>query len=188
MKKATRQILVFLCSLILGPIFGCLLGGWWYSGADTFWKRIDYFPLPVSKILALKPFGEEFWVETTGEEIYKIVYPCSKDQTCWTKARDVPSDISDGNAVDYKVSDARCENNNFVYPLFHKIKMCITSATHAPDATWTVSLALTNAGDLWIWDQPWESPYTVVPNITGLMIAGAVTGIFIGLALIIKLR
>ncbi len=176
-----RKILIFLTCLVAFPIVGSLLCTFWYSGANTFWKQIDYFPHPVKSIVALKPYGTEFWVETTNNEIYHITYPCLKDQTCWIKADNVPSNMLAAYPVDYNISNNKCENNNYVYPLFHKITMCITSATHAPDATWTVSLALTLSKTLWIWDKPWESPYTVSASLVLSIIIGLSIGLLTGI-------
>jgi hypothetical protein len=170
---------------VLGPILGCLLSGTWHSGGSTFWKPIDYFPYSVKTILVVKPFGREFWVETTENEKYRVTYPCSEKQSCWTKSDEIPTDPSDGEYVDYKVGSGRCENNNFVYPLFRTIIMCITSATHAPDATYTVSLALTNNNELWIWDQPYEDPFSVIISIFSVTAIGAVFGLFAGIFFLI---
>jgi hypothetical protein len=131
----------------------------------------------------MKPFGAEFWVETTENEIYKITYPCSKQQSCWEKSDNIPTDLTDGNYVDYKTSSDQCENDSFVYPLFHKIKMCITSTTFAADAAWKVSLALADNNKLWIWDQPWVSPYTEMSSIFASMVIGAIIGILVGILL-----
>lgn len=126
----------------------------------------------------MKPFGKEFWVETSENEIYKIIYPCLSAQACWEKSVDIPSNITEGNYLDLKISDGGCNNGNFVYPLFHKIMTCLTSRTFAADASpWTVSLALTDDNKLWIWDKPWESPYTVL----SVVVSSAVIGIMIGL-------
>ena len=170
---------------MLGPIFGCLSSIFWHEGANTFWKPIDYFPYPVKTIIVMKPIGREFWVESAESEIYQVTYPCSEDQICWIKTDIVPSDISvlDREPIDYNISNDKCENNNFMYPIFHKITMCITSAVHAPDATHTVSLALTNNNKLWIWDQDYEDPFSIlikmqIATITGGLI-GYLTGILI---------
>jgi len=178
-----KRAIIFLGCLVLGPVLGCFLSGTWNTGGSTFWKRIDYFPYSLKTIIAMKPFGREFWVETTENEIYQITYPCSKDQICWMKTDTIPSDssISDGEPVDYNISDNKCENDNFVYPLFHKITMCITSATHAPDATYTVSLALTSDNKLWIWDNPYRDPFSVMTNILLVTIVSTVIGFFTGL-------
>jgi len=178
-----KNVLIFISCLVLGPALGCFLSGIWSTGGSTFWKSIDYFPYPVKTILVLKSFGREFWVETTENETYLVTYPCSEKQSCWSRSDEIPTDPSDGE-VDYQVSNGKCENNNFVYPLFHKIKMCITSATHAADATWTVSLALTNDNKLWIWDNPMIDPFTVVTRAIASMIAGGLIGYLTGIIIV----
>ncbi len=175
-----KKVGTFLLFLILAPIFGCLATTFWYSGANTFWKPIDYFPFSVNKLIAMEPFGKEFWVETNESEIYKITYPCLNGQTCWEQSTNIPSEPTHDMVVDYKISDNKCENDNFVYPLLHKITVCITSATHAPDATWTVSLALSDNGKLWIWNRPWVDPYTILIGMSLSTILGGMVGFLAG--------
>ncbi len=173
-----KKILIFLCCLILVPVLGCLLSVFWYSGANTFWKPIDYFPYPVQKIIAVKPFGKEFWVETSENAIYKITYPCAKNQTCWTKTDSVPTDLSDGlpNPIEYKLNNDKCENDNFIYPLFRKIRMCMTTIVHH-ESLWTTSLALTDNGSLWIWNKPWDSPYNELSGVIFVIVLSVLFGI-----------
>ena len=130
-----KKMLIFITCLVLGPMLGCFLSGTWHDGANILWKPVDYFPHPVKNIMLVKPYGKEFWVETTENEIYQITYPCSKDQICWAKADNIPTEIQDGYPSDYKVSNNKCENSHFVYPLLHKITMCVTLMVHVPDAT-----------------------------------------------------
>lgn len=185
MRKNIKHVLIILCFLILGSILSCGLSVLWYSGANTFWKRIDYFPYPVKKIIALKPFGKEFWVETIENEIYQITYPCLEVGICWKRSENVPSDPTDGQFIDYKVSNDRCKNNNFVYPLPHVIKMCVTSVVFG-EALWTTSLALTNNDKLWIWNKAWIPPDTMLLSIVASTIFGLIIGLLVGLFLIQK--
>ncbi len=178
-----KKVGIFLLFLILGPIFGCILSGFWYSGANTFWKPIDYFPFAVNKLVAMKPFGKEFWVETNENEIYKITYPCLNGQTCWEKSADVPSDPTQGMIVGYKVSNNKCETDNFVYTLFYAIKTCVTIFV-PQESPWTTSLALTENNKLWIWDKPWESPYTALSAIASCVVIGIIIGLFVGILLL----
>src|SRR5574341_1000335 len=173
-----KGALIFLCFLILGPILGCLVSGFWYSGANTFWKPIDYFPFAVNKLIAMKPFGKEFWVETSENEIYKVAYPCLDGQTCWEKSADIPSDLAEGNTISYKTSNNRCENDNFVYPL-HAIRTCITLVVPG-ESPWTTSLALTDNNKLWIWDKSWKSPYTELVGMVSSMFLGGMIGFLAG--------
>ena len=188
MRKTIKQILLILCPLILGPILCYGLSILWYSGANTFWKPIDYFPSPVKDIVAMKPYGRGFWVETTNNEIYQITYPCLKDQICWTKSENVPSDFLEGIPAKNEISNNECKNNNFVYPLFHKIRMCITSTVYEADASSTASLVLTTNNKLWMWNSHAISPYTMLANRALLIIIGAVLGLFTSILLIIKSR
>jgi hypothetical protein len=134
----------------------------------------------VKNIIALEPFGREFWVETTENEIYQVTYPCSKDITCWVKKDYVLSDLSDGEIIN--ISENRCENNNFVYPLPYAIKMCATSVVLA-ESPWTSSLALTSKNKLWVWNKPWESPYTVLFYMASSTIIGGLIGYLTGIFL-----
>jgi hypothetical protein len=179
-----KRALIFLGCLILGPALCCFISGTWHMGGNTFWKPIDYFPYSVKTLIAMRPFGGEFWVETTENETYQVAYPCSDSQSCWTKSQEISADLFNEEYVDYKVSNNRCENNNFVYPLFQKIRTCITSTTHAPDATYTVSLALTEDNTLWIWDNPYIDPFTVMINVILSTIAGGLIGYIIGIVLV----
>jgi hypothetical protein len=188
MRTVIKQILVILFSLALGPVLGCLLGGLWYSGANTFWEQIDYFPYPVKTIIATRHHAREIWVETINRDIYQIAYPCLENQTCWIKQDNIPTDLSEGPHIIYNLSNNKCENNNFVYPLFNKIESCITLIEHAADATWTTSLVLSENNKLWIWDSSYESPYTVLTNIVVLVIVGAVIGLFTTILWIIRSR
>ncbi|HND50288.1 MAG TPA: hypothetical protein PLL95_17095, partial [Anaerolineales bacterium] len=60
--KFTKRVLAVLFSIILFPIFGCLSSIFWASGGNTFWKPINYFPLPVENVLYMDSHGNEFWV------------------------------------------------------------------------------------------------------------------------------
>lgn len=173
-----------MSALILAPMVGCLSSILWHEGANTFWKKIDYFPYLVKNIVTTSHHGKEIWVETTQNESYLIAYPCLENQNCWVK-QEIPSDVSDNPYIIYKVSNGKCENTNFVYPLLHKIEQCITLIDHAPDATWTTSLAVTDNQELWIWDQPWEDPFSIMINIFWITIVSLVIGILIGVFFLI---
>jgi hypothetical protein len=71
-----KQLLALFGPIVLGPIFGCWLSGFWAQGGNTFWKLIDYFPFPVENVWIMEPFGDEFWVRSNDNEIYHIVFPC----------------------------------------------------------------------------------------------------------------
>jgi len=146
-----KQLLVLFGSIILAPIFGCLLSGFWAQSGNTFWKPIDYFLLPVEDVLLMEPFGREFWVKSNDNKIYHIVYPCDNGQVCWNGI-DVVLE-SDLLLFDYKVTENACENHSIAYPLFRKIRSCITSIV-PNESPWMVSLALTEDHKLWIWQKP----------------------------------
>ena|SRR5215216_2743766 len=180
MRRTIKQVLIILCFLTFGPSLGCGSSILWHSGANTFWRPIDYFPYPVKNLIATRLHGKEIWVKTTENEIYEIKYPCLENQICWIKRNNIPPDLSEEPYIIYKVSNNKCENDNFLYPLFHKIRTCITSIDHAPDATWTVSLALTTINKLWIWDSPWEAPDTEMLNMAISTFVGTAIGFSIG--------
>ena len=172
--------------LILGSVFGCLFSIFWVAGGDTLWKPIDYFPHTVEQIIAMKAFGGEFWVETTDNEIYKITYPCTSKQFCWELSNEIPTDLTEGQFwVDLLASNNKCENHNFVYPLFDKINSCYTSVVYA-ESFYTTSLVLTNKNELWIWSKPWESPHTTMTSMFFTVIFGTAIGIAIGILFVIS--
>ena len=183
--KSAKKILAFLASIILFPILGCVLSGFWFSGGNIFWKPINYFPLPVENILAMEPFGKEFWVQSNDTKVYHIVYPCESGQDCWNTVDTVPQ--VDLSFVDYKVTEDTCQNNSIKYPLFRKIRSCITSIV-PNESPWMVSLVLTEDHRLWIWQKPWDSPYNVLMYIVFSVIGGAILGLFIGVFLMWKVK
>jgi len=176
MKKA----LTFLFLAILGSVIGFRASIFWYSGANIFWQPINYFPYQVEKLLGMDVFGNEFWVETNGNEIFNIAYPCQPNQICWEKSNNIPSSLPGRDNVIYKISSERCDNDYyFVYPLPHKIKMCITSIVMASDASSTTSLALTDDNRLWFWDRPAYGPYTLDSKYFLFTVSGTALGILI---------
>lgn len=183
--KSAKRILAFLISIILLPVFGCLLSVFWFSGGNIFWKQINYFPLPVEKVLAMEPFGREFWVQANDNEIYHIVYPCENKQECWEKVETPPQ--VDVSFVDYKVTERTCQNTSIKYPLFHKIRSCITSVV-PNESPWIVSLALTEGHQLWIWQKPWDSPYNVLMYMFVAVICAIFLGLFLGIFLVGKVK
>jgi hypothetical protein len=54
---------------------------------------------------------------------------------------------------------------------------------HAPDATWTTSIALTDNNKLWIWDSPWEDPYSIFLKMFLSTISGGLIGYVAGIVL-----
>lgn len=178
-----KKTLIFISCLILGSVFGCLFSIFLNAGGNTFWKPIDYFPHPVEQIIAMKAFGGEFWVETTDNDVYQITYPCPSKQDCWELSDEIPTDLTEGEFwVDFLASNNKCENHNFVYPLFDKINSCYTSVVNA-ESFYTTSLALTNKNKLWIWNKPWKTPNTTFTFFIQATIVGAIIGIFVGLFL-----
>ena len=167
---------------------GFLLSALWAEGANTFWKQIDYFPLPVEQIVSAPPSGDGFWVEASDNTVYHVLYPCEEDQICWRKTDNVPPVEEEEYPGSYKVSYNRCENSSFVYPLFHEIKMCVTSTVLAPDPYYRVSLALTSDGRLWIWEKPMVDPFTILFQMMFSTLAGGIIGFLVGLFLVWKIR
>jgi len=175
--KLTKKILVFVGSIILVPVLGCLLSVFWVEGGNTFWKPIDYFPFPVEKILLMEPFGREFWVKSGDNAIYHIVYPCANGQGCWDQVDGAPQ--IDLTYIDYQVTANACENDSIAYPLVRKIRSCITSIV-PNESPWMVSLALTEDQKLWIWQKPWNSPYNELAGMVGATFFSAIIGLVIG--------
>lgn len=179
--ESSKRLKIFLGCITLGPLLGFLLTTFWFAGGNTFWKSIDYFPYPVEKIIALQPYGNEFWVVTAENETYHILFPCEGTETCWEQVDEVP-DVAPSDK--YNVSENKCEINSFAYPLSRPIKTCISSTIFAKTTTegsastvdnpWRVSLALTNDSELWIWQKPW--------NFANRVLAFKVFFTFIGLS------
>lgn len=176
-----KKIVIFVCCLILGPIVGCLSSIFWHEGANTFWSKIDYFPYPVKTIIAAREHASEFWVETTENDLYRITYPCLENQTCWITQEQIPDDLTNYPGLEYRVDNNKCGNDSIVYPLLHKIQMCITTLDHTADATWISSIALTEDQTLWVWDQPWQDPFSVMMSMFLATIVSTVIGVFAGM-------
>ena len=168
--NSSKRLVTFLICIIIGPLLSFFLTSFWFAGGGTFWKQIDYFPYPVEKILTLQPYGNEFWVTTTDNDIYHVLYPCEGTDTCWQKDDAVPDVVPSDN---YVVSDNKCVTDYFIYPLLrHKITACVTSTEFAETPRgasvnsvtnpWRVSLALTDDNTLWIWQKPWNFPNRVL--------------------------
>lgn len=180
--ESSKRLITFLLCIILGPLLGFLLTSLWFAGGNTVWKQVDYFPYPVENILALQPYGNEFWVTTAENETYHILYPCEGSDACWEQVDEVP-EVAPSDK--YVVSNNKCENDYFEYPLSRKIKTCISSTTfpkassensaNTVDNPWRVSLALTDDSELWIWQKPW--------NFANRVLAFKVFFTFIGLSI-----
>jgi hypothetical protein len=190
-----KRIMTFLSCIILGPLAGFLLTSFWFAGGNTFWKQIDYFPHPVEKILTLQPYGNEFWVTSVDNATYHILYPCEGTETCWEQVDAIP-DIAPSD--DYIVSDNKCENDYFEYPLSREIKTCISSTTFAKassessvntvDNPWRVSLALTDENELWIWQKPWNFANRVLAFKVFFTFIGLSIGLVIDTLLVRKIK
>jgi FtsH-binding integral membrane protein len=184
-RNPMRKFWAFLGCTLLFTVFGCLMSGFWVSGGNTFWRPIDYFPLPVESVLIMEPFGHEFWVKSDDNKSYHIAYPCENGQLCWNEIDGLPEvDIS---YVSYKVTENTCENDTIVYPLLHKIKSCITSIV-PNESPWMVSLALTDDHRLWIWQKPWNSPYNDLAFIVSSVFRGALIGLLVGIYLAWRIK
>lgn len=180
--NSSKRLLTLLSCVILGPLLGFLLTSLWFAGGGTFWKQIEYFPFPVETILTLQPYGNEFWVTTADNTTYHILYPCEGTDACWQQDDTVPDVVP---SDEYIVSDNKCVNKYFVYPLSRKIKTCVTSTMFAKnpmpgsantaDNPWRVSLALTEDNALWIWQKPW--------NFANRVLAFKIFFTFVGLAI-----
>ena len=184
---SSKRLTIFLICIAVGPLLGFLLTSFWFAGGGTFWEQVAYFPYPVAKILALQPYGNEFWVETTDGDVYHILYPCEGAETCWQIDETVPDVVPSDS---YVIGENKCVSDYFIYPLFgHKITACVTSTefTEAPKGSsinsasnpWRVSLALTNDNQLWIWQKPWNFPnrvlaYKVFFTFLGLLLGSMV--------------
>lgn len=180
-----KKTLLALGSVLLGPVLGCFLSTFWAEGGNTIWKPIDYFPYSVYEINLMQPFGNEFWVTTTDNSMYHIQYPCEEGQICWDKAVTIPP--SNSIEGDYKINDKRCENE-IPYPLLRKIKTCVSATILTPDANWKTSLALTENGDLWIWQKPWVGPDSIFLGMIFSALLGAFIGFLVGSLIIWKVR
>ena len=178
-----RNALIVAGTMILGIVFGSMVYSYRSQSANTSWQPIDYFPFPVTKILGIRPMGKEFWVESDQHLIYKITYPCLKSVSCWQRVDHVPSDLAGKEYVLYNVQSGGCKNDRIVLPLPWKIDTCTTSTTLGGESAWVVSVALVH-NKLWIWNQPWTSPYDGMSASLVAPVTGAVLGIFVGIAIV----
>ena len=186
------KVLVVVLSMILG---GTLGNQYAISGQRTTWQQLDYFPFPVKNLLVVKPFGQELWVETTNDEIYEIDYPCSGTEACWERFDKAPSSPPDGDYVDdevhqalvYNRSESVCDDTyDVIDPFPGELRTCITSTALA-ESLYIFALALNDKNELWVWDSPWVSPYTVMENMAGTICLGSVIGLIVGV-LVIQIR
>ena len=179
-----HKILIVVTSIVLG---GFLMNQIRSYSERTTWERIDYFPFPIENLLVVKPFGKEFWIETKENFTYRIIYPCLEGETCWGASDDVPTNPLNGDYIDeeiheylhYDKREGSCgEYNDSSFP--GKIKTCITSTALA-ESFYVFSLVLTDKNELWVWDNPWESPYTVMENIATSVCVGGFIGFIVSL-------
>lgn len=189
--NSSKRLKIFISCIVLGPLLGYLLTSLWFAGGNTFWKPIDYFPLPVEKVLTLQPYGNEFWVTTADNETYHILYPCEGAEACWEQVDEVP-DVAPSDK--YVVSEGKCENDYLAYPLSHPIKTCISSTTFTKASTkseenpWRVSLALTTDNKLWIWQNPWDFPNKVIAYKVFFTFLGLSIGLMLDTILTRKIK
>lgn len=193
--NSSKRLITLLSCAIFGPLIGFLLTSFWFAGGGTFWKPIDYFPYPVEKIINLQPYGNEFWVTTTDNTTYHVLYPCQGTEGCWQEDNEVPDLVPSDK---YVASDNKCESDYFIYPLFHKIKSCVTSTifAKAPQGSstntianpWRVSLALTDDNTLWIWQKTWNFPNRVLAYKVFFTALGLLIGLMVDTLLAKKIE
>lgn len=182
MKVLLKLCIIFFC-IIVGGIGGIRV---WAYLERTVWQRLDYFPFPVQNLISMESFGKEFWVETTEGEIYKIIYPCLAGEKCWEKSSSAPSLPANDIYIEedaYDKRDGACDDRYNKSPFPGKLKTCITIVEFA-ESLYMVSLGLDDRQELWIWDQPWESPYTVMAEMISAIFCGSMTGFILSLLLI----
>lgn len=183
-----NKIFVVLITIILGGIISNQIR---FYRDRTVWQRLDYFPLPVENLIVLKPFGEEFWVEAKDGETYKIIYPCSEERACWEKSNDIPPSPPNGDYTDediheylfYDKSEGVCIDRFNISPFLGRSKNCITFVAKA-ESFYVFSLALDDKNGLWVWDNPWQSPYYVMGGMFSAILRGSLIGLVVGLLLI----
>src|SRR6188474_2129983 len=96
------KIFIVLVTMVFGGVISNQIR---INSERAIWQHLDYFPYPVEDLITLKPFGSEFWIETEDGETYRIIYPCSKEQTCWEKSNDVPSSPPNGEYIDEEIHE-----------------------------------------------------------------------------------
>jgi hypothetical protein len=193
--ESSKRLKIFLSCITLGPLLGFLLTSFWFAGGSAFWKQVDYFPYPVENILALQPYGNEFWVTTAENETYHILYPCAEAGACWEQVDEVP-DVAPSD--EYIVSEGKCENDYFAYPLSRPIKTCISSttfpkassetSTNTVDNPWRVLLVLTADNKLWIWQKPWNFANRVLAFKVFFTFIGLSIGLIVDTLLVRKIK
>lgn len=180
-----KKLLIIIVFTVLGAVALNLLVSFF---SQVRWQRLDYFPHPVEKLLAVKPFGWEISIETEVGDIYKIVYPCLENQDCWELSSGFPVlevewyfDNEINQFVSYYVRYGECERYNNLVGVFRgEIHTCITSVAMA-ESFYVVALVLTEENELWIWEKPWVSPYDQMRDFASMLCIGALLGLLAGM-------
>jgi hypothetical protein len=185
--NSVKKFIIVLVTIFLGGIAGIFF---WFYSERTIWHRLEYFPYPVEDLIYLKPFGKEFWVEGLDGEIFKITYPCLENKDCWETSTDVPPVPNNGMYVDEDVheyinysksNDGTCKSNSSLFP---GILLSCISSTAGNESLYIFLLGLNDKNELWVWDQPWESPYNTIEKVQSSICLGSLAGLFMGLILI----
>ncbi|MDP1547084.1 MAG: hypothetical protein Q8L87_13795 [Anaerolineales bacterium] len=180
-----KKLLIIIVCTVLGAVAANPLTSFF---SRVTWQRLNNFPLPVEKLLAVKPFGNEIWILASDNQTYKISYPCVSEQSCYERSNEIPDlpegysvDHGVGEYIDYFVMDGECGLRYDLVDVFPgKIKTCITFLARA-EVFYTVAVVLNEEKELWIWDSPWISPYTYMGNYIGILCSGAVVGFWVGM-------
>lgn len=175
---------LIILGIAIGVGLGCIAGILSYFGLLQYWEKIDYFPYPVEKIIYINVWGSTIWVETKDDGMFTLNHPCIKDP-CWKKSETAP-DYSDrsgfGGFFDMQVSE-NCTFKEFTYPLFFKPKTCVGTNIPFADFIYHKYLALTNDGEIWVWNSGGRTVLTffLVPPLFAAI--GLFPGLILGLTL-----
>jgi len=172
----------FLTGVAIGVCLGAIAGFLFPLNLFQYWKRLDYFPYPVTKIVNV--WGNKIWVEGLSGKPFVLDYPCDKE-SCWqeTKPQESLFDRSGlGPLYNLQVNET-CRFENITYPLFRKIKMCAGTNYPVADTISWVYLALTENGEIWAWQGGSIVPpfcFLFPPAFAFLgIIPGSVLGLFL---------
>jgi hypothetical protein len=121
------------------------------AGQLTYWKRIEYFPYPVQRVVYISPFGGTLWVETDRKEFFEVRIPCN-DGSCWTKLAALPEDPRTGWGDYFALEEnIDCRFDRFTWPPPVPVKSCIGGYYAVVDTYEWLFLAITPSGKVWAW-------------------------------------
>lgn len=170
--------------ILIGICMGCVAGFLFPFNMLNFWRRLNFFPYHITKIVDV--MGINISVETQTGEFFILNSQCEQE-LCWQRV-DPSKVLFDRSGYDDPYYDLQvnttCKFEHFTYPLFRRIKMCAGTNYPVMETTEWVYVALTENGEVWVWDGGFIIPPAcfIFPPIFALL--GIVPGVFLGFLLV----